>query len=192
MRKAKFFIALGVLLVMGATTAQAQAEKKVQFDAYGAYVIPTGDFADETMGFKAGFGFGAALGYYVTPAVVIAANFNMGMLTGRIQLGDETNDVNLMNYFATIGYDFMAMSPNMSFAAYVGGGLQVFSPSGASTGDSQSNFAANGGLKYNYWFSPSVGLLLQPAITWAFVSEEDFGYSSVITFPLAAGLSFKF
>ena len=188
MRKAKLLVALGLLLVMGATTAQAQAEKKVQFDVFGAYVIPTGDFAD---GVKASPGFGAAIAFYVAPAFYIAGNFNWGMMKGKTEVNGETADIDLMNFFAMLGYDFMANAPNMSFSAYVGGGMLMFSPKefGAVTPESFSRPAANAGLKFNYWFSPSVGLLLQSGLAYGFMKEDE---GSVMALPQIVGVSFKF
>ena len=185
MRKAKFLVALGLLLVMGATAAQAQAEKKVQLDAFGAFVLPMSDFGDVV---KASPGFGAAIGYYVTPAIVISGNFNWGMMKGKDEAGGELADLDLMNIFGTIGYDFMALAPNMSFAVYAGGGMMMFRPKPEGA-ESYSRPGIDGGLKFNYWFSPSVGLLLQSGVAYAFMKEDE---GTVFALPQVVGVSFKF
>jgi len=188
----RLLFALGVLLALSAATAQAQAEKRIIFDAYGAFVMPTGDYGE---GFKGSPGFGAALGYYVTPAIMITGNFNWGFMKGKIGLGGTTVDQDVMNFFATLGYDFLAAERNMALAGFLGGGVQMFKSKiagGALDGDSKSYPTVNAGFTFNYWFTSLIGLVLQTGVTYAITKEADFGMNSAITLPQAAGVSLKF
>ena len=192
MRIAVVVVILGVLVVLGASTAGAQAGNRLTFDAYGAFVIPTGDYGES---FKASPGIGAAIAYAVTPAIAIAGHFDWGMMKGKTEIGGTSVNQDIMNYFATVGYDMLAAERAMSLVGFLGGGMQVFKPkpvADAPGGDSRSYPTVNAGFKFNYWFTGTLGLMLRTGVSYAITQEEDFGMRAAINLPQAAGVSLRF
>jgi hypothetical protein len=147
MRPFRLLAAVAVMVfVVSATPARAQVERPLFLEGYGAFIIPTGDYADVV---KASIGFGAGFGLYTTPAIVLMGNFNWGLMKGKEGIFP---DQDLLSYFAMVGYDVTAAVPNASVILFAGGGGATFKTKPeAGESDSQTKFALNGGIKAYIW-----------------------------------------
>lgn len=183
----KLFAALAaVALVFNASPAKAQVEMPWVIEGYGGIVIPTGDYGDAV---KTGFGFGGAVGYRLTPAFSLWGNFNYGIMKGATVETVELPDQDLLAYFAMAGYNFTPELPDWDVLAFLGAGGMTFSPD---EGDSETNFAVNGGFKAYYWISPTVALSGAANVGVAFTDEETFGSSTTVVLPAYLGVAFRF
>jgi hypothetical protein len=174
--------ALALCIVLPAAAQAQRPAKPWLVEISGAYVIPSGDFGRLV---KNGWGTGAFVGYSVNPQFVVAGNFNVGWLEGDCALCvDFTN----YGYFAMVGYNGAAGVSKGDAYVLIGAGGVTFSPK---EGESQTNFAMNGGVRTYFNLSPSVALAIDLMAVVAFTPADTFTGTTWF-FPLGVGLAFRF
>jgi hypothetical protein len=186
----RLLIALGLLLAIGAATAQAQ-EKPFVLEAFGTFTVPTGDFADAV---KASPGFGAALGYYVSPALLIGGSFHWAMMKAKDDAAFPL-DEDILNFYAFFGYDVTAAQPSLALVPFLGVGATMFRFDVGGSTESETKFSANAGLKLYYWFSPGFGILAGAATNIIFMGSDELApeaSSTKILIPAQLGLVLGF
>ena len=181
-------LTLAVLALCIVLPAAAQAQRPAKpwlVEISGAYVIPSGDYAAFV---KNGWGAGAFVGYSINPQFVVAANFNVGWLEGETCLSPLCRDFTNYGYFAMVGYNGAAgMSKGDAYVLFGAGGV-TFSPK---DGESNTNFALNGGVRTYFYLSPSIAFAIDLMAVVAFTPADTFTGTTWF-FPLGVGLAFKF
>ena len=188
MRPFRLLATVAVLaLLVGSTPAQAQVEKPLFIEGYGAFVIPTGDYADAV---KASPGVGAGFGFYASPAIVLMGNFNWGFMSAKEPIFPKQD---LFSAFAMVGYDLTAAQPDVGVILFGGVGGTQFKTK-PETGDSESTtkLAINGGAKATFWVSPQFGIMGAANVAFSFTSDSETGAGNTVFFPLTFGLAVRF
>lgn len=176
------FLTLGALGVL-TSTASAQVDKAVSLELRAVAMTPTFGIADdERVGADVGAGFGLGLGYRLSPAVRLMADFDMA------SHGTEIGDVNTYHYMGKIGFD-VVRSGSVTLTLNAGAGLVSISPDG---GDALNYFAINAGAKLGIRLGSAVELLISPQGDIAFSDEDEVLTSASWIWPLGIGLRFSF
>lgn len=198
MKKLLNGVTLVALALVSASPALAQRpEKPFQVEARAGYNLPTGNLADLVDG---AFGFGAGIGYYFTPKLVIMGDFDFGSHSYKTDLVDPGFDVGsakeeVMHFMGKIGYVlFQSADGKMKILVNAGaGGMNFKFKADDVESESTTKFAINAGAKLYYMFTPSVGIVVSPQGDIAFGFDKDVdGSSTKWVWPLSAGLAFNF
>ena len=174
-------LTLAVGASVNAVAAQDPSERPVAFELRAIGMVPTFDIADAA---DVGPGFGAGIGYRLSPAVTLMADFDMAVHPTPT----PDFDINTLHYMGKVGYDVYARD-RVTVTVNLGAGVLQFA---GDLPESKSYFAINAGAKVAIALSDAVELLISPQGDIAFTKEEDLGTSNAWVWPLGAGLRFRF
>ena len=180
-------LTLAALALLVAIPAAAHAQRPAKpwlVEISGAYVIPSGDFGRIVQN---GWGAGAFVAYSLNPEFLVAANFTGSWLSAEkncLLCTDFTN----YGYFAMVGYNGAAGVQKGDAYVLIGAGGVTFTPE---NGDSNTNFALNGGVRTYFYLSPSIAIAIDLMAAVAFTPADTFTGTTWF-FPLGVGLAFKF
>lgn len=175
--------AAGALLL--AAPAGAQTAPRVFVEGLGGVAVPTFDIADVA---ETGGALGAAIGFRVSPRVVLMGEFDYGMhkdeATGNV-------DINTLHYMGKVGYSLTGpRERGWEAIVNLGAGAVSFDVEGAP--ESFTYFAINAGAKLSYSFNRSVAFVLSPQGDIAFSDEDELGTTNAWVWPVTAGLRINF
>jgi hypothetical protein len=178
-------LTLAALALLVAVPAAAHAQRPVKpwlVEISGAYVIPSGDFGVLVQN---GWGTSAFVAYSLNPQFLVAGSFGASWLAAE---GPVAPDFTNYGYFAMVGYNGAAgMQKGDAYVLFGAGGV-TFSAEG---GDSNTNFALNGGVRTYFHLSPSISIGIDLMAVVAFTPADTFTGTTWF-FPLGAGIAFRF
>ena len=187
------FAALAALVLLIALSGSAKAQKVENpwsLEGYAGIVLTTGNFSDIA---ESGFGAGALVGYSLDPDWVLLANVSYSPLKANSNFTEfPLTDWNIFGAFALVGYEFGA-GESTRVMIPVGLGVAHFDPKDPNEFlSSSTNFALNGGVKFYYYFSPTVAISINGMGILAFADEAKLSSNTIWLFPLSAGLVLRF
>ena len=157
--------------------AQGTAERQISIELRGIGMVPTFDIADAV---DAGLGFGAGLGYRMSPSVTLMADFDMAVHPTPT----PDFDINTLHYMGKIGYVAYARD-RVNVTLNLGAGMMQFA---GDLPESRSYFAINAGAKVGVGLSDALELLVSPQGDIAFADEDEIGTSNAWVWPLGVGI----
>jgi hypothetical protein len=174
-------LTLAFVASSNAVAAQDSSARPLAVELRGIAMVPTFDIADAA---DLGPGFGAGIGYRISPAVTLMADFDMAVHPTPT----PDFDINTLHYMAKVGYDVYARDP-VTVTVNLGAGVVQFA---GDLPESKSYFAINAGAKVAVALSDAVDLLISPQGDIAFTKEDDLGTSNAWVWPIGAGFRFRF
>ena len=178
----KFAVAVAATVAV-ASPAAAQTPKMF-VEARGGAAVPTFEIADVA---TTGSALGAALGYRLSPRLVLMGEFDYGMHRNE---PTETIDLNTLHYMGKVGYSLTGpREKGLEAIVNLGVGAVTFDVEG---GDSNTYPALNAGAKLSYNFNRTYAVVLSPQGDIAFTKEEDFTTNNAWVWPITAGFRINF
>jgi hypothetical protein len=174
-------LTLAVAASWSAAAAQDSSERPLSLELRGIAMVPTFDIADAA---DVGPGFGAGIGYRLSPAVTVMADFDMAVHPTPT----PDFDINTLHYVGKVGYD-VYVRDRITVTLNLGAGVVQFA---GDLPESKSYFAINAGAKVGVALSEAVELLISPQGDIAFTKEDDLGTSNAWVWPIGAGVRFRF
>ena len=174
-------LTLAIVASTHAVSAQDSGMRPLAIELRGIAMVPTFDIADAA---DVGPGFGAGIGYRLSPAVRLMADFDMAVHPTPT----PDFDINTLHYMGKVGYDVYARD-RFTVTVNLGAGVVQFA---GDLPESRSYFAINAGAKVAVALSDAVDLLISPQGDIAFAEEEDLGTTNAWVWPLGAGVRFRF
>ena len=176
--------ALVMLAVARPAAAQELGAGNLFVEGRVGAVVPTFDISDVA---TVGTAFGATVGYYVSPRIVVMGAFDYGMHQDE---PTESVDITTMHYMGKVGYSFTGpRDRGWDALVNLGAGAVTFDVDG---GPSNTYFAINAGAKLAYNFSPTLAAVISPQGDIAFTDEAELGTSNAWAWPFTAGLRVNF
>jgi hypothetical protein len=173
-------VAAFLLAAVLTTEAAAQTEDHRLFAQLSAgVVLPVGEFANTT---NAGFGFAGTIGYSLNPRWTLLGAFNGGYLKGT-----PGPDWNIYSFLLKAAFETGEPGAKWRIMVPLGAGAVTFDPQSDAI-STNTYFAVNSGLMFQYYVNPRLALTLDTLATLVFTSQTDLGTDYVWLFPLAAGL----
>ena len=177
----RFLITAAAGLLM-TTPAAAQS---VFVEALGGAAVPTFDIADVA---KTGSALGGAIGFRVSPRLVLMGEFDYGMHKDKAT-GDV--DINTLHYMGKVGYSLTGpRERGWEAIVNLGAGAVSFDVEGAP--ESFTYAAINAGAKLSYNFNRNFAFVLSPQGDIAFTDEDELGTTNAWVWPVTAGLRINF
>jgi hypothetical protein len=183
----KKLIAMAITVASAAATPLAAqvAAPKMFVEGLAGAAVPTFDIADVA---TTGPAFGAALGYRLSPSIVLMGEFDYGMHEDK---ATETVDINTLHYMAKVGYSLTGpRERGWEAIANLGVGAVGFDIEGAD--ETKTYLAINAGAKLSYSFNRSLAFVLSPQGDIAFTKKEDLTTDNAWVWPVTAGIRLSF
>ena len=181
----KFITAAAVAGLFALPLGAQEVSPKMFVEGLAGAAVPTFDIADVA---TTGPALGAAIGYRVSPKIVLMGEFDYGMHKDK---ATEEVDINTLHYMAKVGYSLTGPQPRgWEAIVNLGAGAVSFDVDGAPK--TNTYFAINAGAKLSYNFSPSLAFVLSPQGDIAFSKKAELTTDNAWVWPVTAGVRLSF
>ena len=182
----KKFTTISAIALFAAVPLSAQSVSPRLFvEGLAGAAVPTFDIADVA---TTGPALGAAIGYRLSPSIVLIGEFDYGMHKDK---ATEELDINTLHYMAKVGYSLTGpRAKGWEAIVNLGAGAVSFDIEGAPK--TNTYFAINAGAKLSYSFSPSLAVVLSPQGDIAFTKKAELTTDNAWVWPVTAGIRLSF
>lgn len=181
----KLFSLAAVAGFAAAPLAAQDVSPKLFVEGLAGAAVPTFDIADVA---TTGPALGAAVGYRLSPAIVLMGEFDYGMHKDK---ATEEVDINTLHYMAKVGYSLTGpKAKGWEAILNLGAGVVSFDIEGAPK--TNTYFAINAGAKLSYNFTPSLAFVLSPQGDIAFTKKAELTTDNAWVWPVTAGVRLSF
>ena len=181
----RFFTVATVASLAAAPLAAQDVAPKMFVEGLAGAAVPTFDIADVA---TTGPALGAAVGYRLSPAIVLMGEFDYGMHKDK---ATEEVDINTLHYMAKVGYSLTGpKARGWEAILNLGAGAVSFDIDGAPK--TNTYLAINAGAKLSYNFSPSLAFVLSPQGDIAFTKKAELTTDNAWVWPVTAGVRLSF
>jgi hypothetical protein len=178
--------ALATFAAVTPATAQAPAPDRAAFvELLAGAAVPTFDIADVA---TTGPAFGAAVGYRLSPRIVLMGEIDYGMHQDK---ATESVDISTLHLIGKIGWSLTGpRDRGWETVLNLGAGSVTFDVDGAP--NSFTYFAINAGAKISYAFNPRLAFVLSPQGDIAFAKRDELTTDNAWVWPVTAGIRLSF